>query len=49
LRICTPAQIFRSASSRKASEIRMPTVTRRMPPAVISSHPTGLVQKAGGI
>ena len=46
LRICTPAQIFRSASSRKASEIRIPTVTSRMPPAVARVQPRGVVQKS---
>ncbi|MOA57642.1 hypothetical protein D3C78_1818570 [compost metagenome] len=45
LRICTPAQILRSASSRKASEIRIPTVTIRIPPMVIRVQPRGVAQK----
>ena len=45
LRICTAAQILRSASSRKARLIRIPTVTSRMPPAVIRVQPSGVVQK----
>jgi hypothetical protein len=42
LRICTPAQILRSARSKNANEIRMPTVTARIPPMVSTVQPTGV-------
>src|SRR4051794_29439124 len=45
LRICTPAQILRSAHSRKARETITPTTTNNVSPVVIRVQPPGVAQK----
>ena len=45
LRICTPAQILRSASSRKASDSRIQIMTARIWPTASRVQPPGVAQK----